>query len=331
MSTMPVPSSSHGCRVSPWRPLWGPPRWSGRAVLCALLAVAACALAGCNSDQNEDGGSGNMFGIFGSRKAARTETVVSPALAAALTRADAAPAEVPPAPVTDFGRCEGRHLEGGKREGLLLDPNAFDYHEVSGIPGQPAIAVLDVRDHGPSVEIWELGAGTPVRFERQRTVQFDPGQAGWTAFSTVGVACLPVHQVLIGLDYSEPQGRTALFVYDVASNGARKLANIEPDPNSFLRGNFFATLPVAPDAVLVLFHTDQERLGPERYVNKYDHLMLFSTRYPKGLEILKLGVDDGNVRRWDMVGSTLWLDTLDARNPAQPVKFTWSLDLSKVL
>jgi hypothetical protein len=44
--------------------------------------------------------------------------------------------------------------------------------------------------------------------------------------------------------------------------------------------------------------------------------------------VLKLGLDDGNVRRWAMNGHTLWLDTVDLRTNAT---FVWSLDLSKVI
>ncbi|PTT87296.1 hypothetical protein DBR42_11970, partial [Pelomonas sp. HMWF004] len=91
---------------------------------------------------------------------------------------------------------------------------------------------------------------------------------------------------------------------------------------------FFETWPVAANAALVLFHTDELRLKAEVYAKKYGHLMLFSDRFPQGLEVLKLGLDDGNVRRWAMNGKTLWLDTVDLRTNAT---FVWSLDLSKLI
>ena len=86
--------------------------------------------------------------------------------------------------------------------------------------------------------------------------------------------------------------------------------------------------PVATNAALVLFHTEELRLKAEVYVRKYDHLMLFSDRFPQGLEVLKLGLDDGNVRRWAMNGPTLWLDTVDLRTNKT---FVWTLDLSQLI
>jgi hypothetical protein len=47
------------------------------------------------------------------------------------------------------------------------------------------------------------------------------------------------------------------------------------------------------------------------------------------LEVLKLGIDDGNVRAWAMQGKTLCLQTQDKRK--QVKDFAWVLDLNKVL
>ena len=70
-------------------------------------------------------------------------------------------------------------------------------------------------------------------------------------------------------------------------------------------------------------------ISAENYVYQDDHVVLFSLRHPQGLEILKLNIDNGNVRAWAVQGKSLWLQTLDRRK--KPVDFSWSLDLSKVL
>ena len=83
--------------------------------------------------------------------------------------------------------------------------------------------------------------------------------------------------------------------------------------------------------VMVLWHSGQLRVRAEVYVRERDHLLLFSSGHPQGLEVLSLGLDDGNVERWAMVGHTLWIETVDARNIEKPVSFVWSLDLTKAL
>jgi len=104
-------------------------------------------------------------------------------------------------------------------------------------------------------------------------------------------------------------------------------------PNDWSQGlpfRFVDTLQVTADAVLVLFHSDKERLGPQRYANRTDHLVLFSSAHRDGVAVLTLGIDDGNVRQWGLVGKTLRLKTSDDRG-AKPREAIWSLDLAKLL
>jgi hypothetical protein len=58
--------------------------------------------------------------------------------------------------------------------------------------------------------------------------------------------------------------------------------------------------------------------------------MLFSPQHPQGLEVIKLGLDDGNVIDWTVIDKTLWLRTRDRRNDELPDGMVWSLDLSSV-
>jgi hypothetical protein len=91
----------------------------------------------------------------------------------------------------------------------------------------------------------------------------------------------------------------------------------------------FETLVATADARLVKYRTGVIRLSAGNFAYQYEHVLLFSPRYPQGMAVLKLGIDDGNVRAWAMQGKTLWLQTHDKRK--QPKNFTWSLDLNRVL
>jgi hypothetical protein len=58
--------------------------------------------------------------------------------------------------------------------------------------------------------------------------------------------------------------------------------------------------------------------------------IVVSPRHPDGLEIARIGIDDGNVRGWRFSGHKLWLQTSDDRGDAAR-RFVWSLDLTGVL
>lgn len=72
-------------------------------------------------------------------------------------------------------------------------------------------------------------------------------------------------------------------------------------------------------------------ISADVYHNYYNHILLFSPDHPKGRELLKLGIDVGNVDDWSIQGNTLFLRTIDSRDPAQPRMSAWSLDISNAL
>ena len=166
--------------------------------------------------------------------------------------------------------------------------------------------------------------------EKNLPGDFDPAQAKWLMYSAETVLALPGRQVLIQLKYHRPQATDGLFVYDAEADRVRSYGNVEPDWSRGLPFKFIDSLQLRPDALLVRYQTEKERLGPQRYVNHYEHLVLFSPRHREGLELVKLGLDDGSVRRWGISGSKLWLQTADDR-ASPPREAVWSLDLARVL
>jgi len=204
---------------------------------------------------------------------------------------------------------------------------------VEGLPGQPPLLVLNGRRAGSRMfELWELaGDGTP-RAKATREVRLDPGQASWAGYVAEQVLCMPGGSLLLTVRYDNPSVRRGLWRYAPAGDRFERIAEqIEPDPFAGLPPVYVGMLPVRADAALALYHTGALRLAAEVYVNRADHLVLFSARHPDGLPILTLGIGEGNIERWAIVGNTLWLDATDARKKGQPVRHVWSLDLSPVL
>ena len=273
-----------------------------------------------------------MFGLFrGSKPARCTSTEVAAEAGAALQRASTFPATTPAAAAGGFGTCRTLAMDGVPPDAkLVAEPvrsQTTTAYRIDGMAGQPPLALANIRGAHPRIDLWELGDGD--RFASQRPVLLEAAQPNWVGFLLQGVACLPQQRLLLAVSYTEPEPREALYVYDIAGTTFAKLGRIDPDPEQ--PGRHFEVRAVAADAAIALYFSGGHRQAPERYLNQYHHLRLHSSRYPQGLALLKLGIDDGNIVRWAMVDKTLWLDTVDARDAGQPKRHIWSLGLSKLL
>lgn len=295
-------------------------------------ATLATAVAGCDqAHSNESGNHKMILGLFKGKTTSR----VDPTVGAPIVRQTALPAAftTPPAPayrpVRDLG---GDALPPAGR----LAPNPAESQPIRAYVapaagGHPGVAVVNIYDPRRETQLWQMAPHDDTRFDTRRAARFSPDQGKWVAFDAESVTALPAGQLLIHLTYDRPIPTDGLFVYDIATDRLRLLAEgVTPDWSQGLPFRFVDTLQVTPDAVLVLFHSDKERLGPQRYVNRTDHLVLFSSAQRDGVAVLTLGIDDGNVRQWGLVGKTLWLKTSDDRG-AKPREAIWSLDLAKLL
>lgn len=272
-----------------------------------------------------------MFGLFKSKPAALTSTV-APEVGAPLKREAAFITAPTPLPAPAYNRCKPVGVFGAPPNATFrataIDGESSTGFLVAANGSRPPLALVNRMTDKPSFEIWQMQAGNEQAFAKQQPFTLGPEQAAWHSFTLDDAACLPGDQMLLGVSYRAPAPRQALFLYDLAGQRFKSLGPVELDTSKGVPFRIFETWPVAANAALVLFHTDQLRLKAEVYANKYDHLVLFSDRHPQGLEVLKLGLDDGNVRRWAMNGKTLWLDAVDLRTNAT---FVWSLDLSKLI
>jgi hypothetical protein len=298
----------------------------------ACLASLLLAIAGCSPQDASSQRSEGMFGLFKSKPAAGLTSTVAPELGTALKREAAFTATPTALPPAAYNHCKPVGVAGrppnATFQATAVDGESSTGFVVAASGKQPPLALVNIMTSKPAFELWQLQPGSTASFVKQLPFTLAPEQAAWNAYLLADAACLPGGQMMLGVTYRDPAPREALFLFDLATQHSRSLGLIEPDGTKGPPFRFFETWPVAPHAALVLFHTDPIRLKAEVYVKKFAHLVLFSDRHPQGLEVLKLGLDDGNVQRWAMNGRTLWLATLDARTNTS---FVWSLDLAKVI
>jgi hypothetical protein len=271
-----------------------------------------------------------MFGLFGAKKVASS---VAPQVGASLQRQPALPKSLPAQATAGFPACDILHMKGdAPNVGWLPEEAVGETRRVFRVPatnGQPALGIVASTDAKKRVQVWELSSDKSPKLLQQRKTMLDPAEANWTLAYPVAMTCLPGGLVALAIGYHDPRKRDALYLYHPATNQFRRLALIEPERSNGPPFTMFETLVLGPQAMLLLYHTDAIRLSADNFAYQFDHVWLFSPQAAQGLEVLKLSVDDGNVRALAMQGKTLWLQTLDKRK--KPVEAVFSLDLSKLL
>jgi hypothetical protein len=277
-----------------------------------------------------------MFGLFKDKGGSALATTVAAETGASLVAETRFPAELPTAAAPAWGRCSLLAVEGQppalQRAEQALPGQTQQAWRIDNLPGQTPLLLLNRREGAVRLEVWELADASALKTQRQRASPLDPEQGSWSSYRAQDVRCLPQQQLLVPLYYTRPAARHGLYVYDLRAQVFRRLADrIEANPLAGLPPRFVDVLPAGPEAALVLFHTDPVRLAAEVYINRYDHLVLFSPRHPQGLALLKLAVDKGNITRWVMNGAVLHLETIDPRERGRPVTYRWSLNLARVL
>lgn len=300
------------------------------SVICGIALLGAIVLAVAAGPMDQKGGQ-SMFGLFGGGKSAEAASVIAPELGALLQKQSKMPQGGASASQGSGFECRIAQLRGHAPKGEwvaeVIPEETQPVYIVPATHGQPALAILADSDF--RLQVWELSSDKQARFIEQRPVKLEAAQEAWGMYFALEVACLPGHQVALAVGYTAPMMKRALFLYTPDSNQFRRIDGIESDMSGPPPFSSFETLAASPTAKLVNYRTGVIRLGAENYVYRYNHILLFSPSHPQGLEVLKLGLDDGNLREWAMQGKTLWLRTHDKRK--QPKDFIWSLDLQRVL
>jgi len=306
-----------------------PPR--RRPALLAKTMLIGLMVAGCQPNLAGDGGSSGMFGLF-KRNTAKLPSIVASQLRATLQREPAWPAA---AATVQESQCRASRVDGTPPQarfvGAEFDGKTHTALRVASRPGLPALGIVNMGGDLRRPQFWELASDADPKFVRQVPAKLDPAESTWVSARVIEAGCLPGPLLALGVAYATSDTFQSVLVYDRASHATRKLADAVYDASSGHADSLLATRDAGPDRALLLFHTGELRLRAEVYLREYDHVQVFSPQHPQGVEVLKLGLDDGNVVDWMIVGKKLWLRTQDRRNDTQPANFIWSLDLSSVL
>ena len=274
-----------------------------------------------------------MFSFLLGNKAAASQ--VSPEVGGTLQRQSTLPKQFSSPAKPSFPECQVTFIRGNPPDARWVsDEVPGETRHVFRIPATgatPSLAVMSHRDarNQKQIQVWELSAEKPARFIRQRPVVLNPELSSSPYTFPEAVVCLPGQQVALAVGFESPAPRNALYIYDTVNNRFRHVDLIEPEYSSAPPLIFLESMSPTPQTSLLLYHTKAIHVATDNYAYENDHLLLFSPRFPHGLEIVKLAVADGNVRSWGMLGKTLWLLSVDKRK--KPHEFIWSLDLSKVL
>lgn len=200
---------------------------------------------------------------------------------------------------------------------------------ITGMNTEPfVIANLFVHeDQAQRVRIWRLAADGSRPTETLSTEQpISPS----TMSIITQVECLSPSRLLVGVSYHVNNvQREALCVLDSNGFSFRKIADVTFTPPD-LR-NFFSIRRLNADTSLVLYYSDRRRQSMDVYHNYYNHIRLMSPDNPSGVELLKLGIDTGNIQDWAFSDGIVYLKTIDTRPEGPPREGLWSLDITNAI
>lgn len=298
-----------------------------RALRLLGCAVAATLAIGCDPAQSSSSSNDTMFGLFKSK----SPSSVDPSVGAALVREATFPASLAAPPDAAYPQPHRMALGALPPAGTLSPVvDGKSPAEAWVLDAKPAaLALVNAFEPKRTCELWLVDRSHPDKLSTPVPLRLDANQQKWSACSAQEVLALPGGKLLALLRYRVPNPVDALYLLD-ASGVVKNFGLAQPDWPAGLPSRFLDNLQLTPDAVLVVYRTDNLRLGAERYLNRFDHLVLFSPRHPAGLEVARIGLDDGNVRDWRFAAGKLWLQTSDDRGDS-PKTLAWSLDLSHVL
>jgi hypothetical protein len=269
----------------------------------------------------------DMFSFF--RK--KAPSTIHKAVGAQLVKLDDYP-EAGKADYVDQKLCQKVEVENKNQ--LKKVSEYFDAKDSGALfRSKDGLQAMVNQDGNALFNLWQVKDGEVLSLEKKLDYSgITPKEDRWLNYHMDDLACLPNDQLLVSIDYV-PSGQrieTSLYLYNIEE---RKFSLFKSNVDPVVRGDkgYFHPKAISDKATLGIYYSGRKRRSSEFYHNYYNHLVLFSDQYPKGLEFLKLGIDDGSIFDWQVKGQTLFLHTTDDREHKKPIIRSWSLDLSKIL
>lgn len=269
----------------------------------------------------------NMFSFF-SKKSKEVASSVHPDLGTTLTALSKFPLE---SLERRNDSCTKAKVEREPTMSLNFEADFIQPMQTAFVwdAGGKSVGLINNQDDG-RFDVWELDHSNEFKPTKIRPYDsLDVRSDSWIAYSVVDIACLSDQRLLVAVNYYDPRSKIALYIYDASQNTFSLFSEAEPHAQDLDR--YFEQLEIDKGHKMIVYYSDTKRQSAEIYHNYYNNLVLFSERYPTGLELLKLGIDDGNIKNWQVVGNQLYIHAVDNRNNNSPKTYYWSLDISKVL
>ncbi len=271
--------------------------------------------------------------FFKSKKSKSIPTTVNPELGAELVPIDGMPdLSNAVATANDSGTCT-KMLVSSAAPGTVLteDANAgtqFSAFMIDGsIDGQPLAIVNDTEQS--RFDVWTLdSAENPRLVSRIETQALSEEQDSWAAYFVINAACLPDGRVILTVNYLHGGSNVVLYLFDPKNRVYEFYSTVDKSVGTF--NQYFEFRALSAKSAMLIYYTDRTRAKAEIYYNKYNHLVLFTPDHPGGVEVVKLGIDTGNVLDWAVLDQTLYLNTRDNRVSDQQESGYWSLNLSNI-
>lgn len=294
-------------------------------ILVCLVAVS-CDVTGSGAD--EEPGTNDMF--F-KKKSKAVKNVIHETVGADLVRIDSFPGTANTVGAIDMS-CEKVIAEGQPPSTTFRKADYGETYEsgflISNIPDRPPLVFQNTD--ALRFDVWDLVSDSDLRISRKHEgPSLHSEQDSWVGYFVLDAGCLLPDRILIAVRYDDPTAEFSLYTYDISGESFQHIADVGPEFHDPHR--YFWIQQLDSDRAMVLFYSNPVREAAEIYHNYYNHFMLFERGKPSGTELLKLGIDTGNVEDWIVEDSLLFIRTIDQRGHSEPRRGQWSLDLSKVL
>lgn len=271
-----------------------------------------------------------MFSFFGKSSKSNTQSIEIDNRIGSELKPETGLPQAQPYPNTAM-HCQTMRYTGTPPHGSFEADNTVDVPEkaflITGLPDNKGLALINNPEQH-RFDVWSLKS--PARLDQAlKPGKIHPDQDKWLSYQLLDAACLPNNKILLAIAYHTPRPTHALLIFDPIQAEFGYLGTIEANAQD--REKYFEYKPVSAATGLALFYTDTKRESAEIYHNYQNHFLLFNSEFHNGLEILKLGIDVGNVKNWLVVNNTLFMETFDSRGHQEPRRGFWSLDLSKII
>ena len=309
-----------------------------RLMCGGLLAMVWLMLVGCgpcasNANKTSNNADMSLFSTLFKKKVPKAPSTVNPIVGAELVPIDSLPNLKKLDDTLNYGTVKTYKYSGKSpnivfAEGRPVSISNAAYVAIPEDPTVKPVAFINIESQ-MTFETWELNSDLSLN-TLVDTRNIHPNQAKWYQSLARNINYLPGgDRLILTISYSDPIRKTALYTYSTSnkkfhfiSNNVRD--NIEID-------QYYILYPISKDSTIVVYYSGRTRQSAEFYHNYYNHLLLFSPKYPDGLEFLKVGIDDGNIETLLLSDDVLYLETWDIREHGHPKQRFFSIDLNTLL